>query len=286
MNYYIQGSPVRANEIKETFERLGIDTTAMDVGDEDFIYFSSNGLLYFEEFSNTLLNIFNTHPDYTELPLSVNPNFKVGDWVARKDGDTFYGGNYAEQITLIEVDGEGRCIWLSSTSWVRDDAIRSWTIEDAKDGDVLVYQDEIFLVCLVDNNSVVYHCCFDGELVVHSFYAFSNEDLLHVHPATKEQHDLLFKKMREAGYEWDADKKELRKIQPHYDINNFKPFDKVLVRYDNTENWKCDLFSHISTSKEYKFVCVGATYCQCIPFEGNEHLLGTTDMPSEEYINW
>lgn len=33
------------------------------------------------------------------------------------------------------------------------------------------------------------------------------------HPATKEQHDLLFQKMKEAGYEWDAEKKELKKIQ-------------------------------------------------------------------------
>ena len=33
-----------------------------------------------------------------------------------------------------------------------------------------------------------------------------------VQPATKEQRDLLFSKMKEAGYEWDADKKELKKI--------------------------------------------------------------------------
>ena len=29
-------------------------------------------------------------------------------------------------------------------------------------------------------------------------------------PATKEQRDLLFQKMKEAGYEWDAEKKELK----------------------------------------------------------------------------
>ena len=33
------------------------------------------------------------------------------------------------------------------------------------------------------------------------------------HPATKEQCDLLFKKMNEAGYEWDDEKKELREIE-------------------------------------------------------------------------
>ena len=34
---------------------------------------------------------------------------------------------------------------------------------------------------------------------------------LDVYPATKEQRDLLFTKMREAGYEWDAVMKELKK---------------------------------------------------------------------------
>ena len=33
-----------------------------------------------------------------------------------------------------------------------------------------------------------------------------------VYPATKEQRDLLFRKMEEAGYEWDNEKKCLTKI--------------------------------------------------------------------------
>ena len=32
-------------------------------------------------------------------------------------------------------------------------------------------------------------------------------------PATKEQRDLLFQKMKEAAYEWDAEKKKLKKIE-------------------------------------------------------------------------
>ena len=31
-------------------------------------------------------------------------------------------------------------------------------------------------------------------------------------PATKEQRDLLFQKIKETGYEWDVDKKELKKL--------------------------------------------------------------------------
>ena len=33
------------------------------------------------------------------------------------------------------------------------------------------------------------------------------------HPATKEQCDLLFSKMKEASFEWDAEKKELKKVE-------------------------------------------------------------------------
>lgn len=32
-----------------------------------------------------------------------------------------------------------------------------------------------------------------------------------IHPATKEQRDLLLQKMKEAGYKWDTEKKELKK---------------------------------------------------------------------------
>lgn len=53
-----------------------------------------------------------------------------------------------------------------------------------------------------------------------------------------------------------------------------KPFDKVLVRNNDDDEWVCDIFSHID---EYDFYyCVGTRWEQCIPYEGNEHLLGTT----------
>jgi hypothetical protein len=50
----------------------------------------------------------------------------------------------------------------------------------------------IFDPCLND-------CCYVGDV--------SRDDYA---PATKEQRDLLFHKMKEAGYEWNAEKKELK----------------------------------------------------------------------------
>lgn len=284
MNYYIQGSPARAEEIKAAFKKLCYDTGNLEFT-SSLLYYTIEGKVELM-CPKSLQNIIKTHPDYKELELPVEPKFKVGDWVAGIDDE---GDMATEKIVsfshnkVLLVDTDGCRTEYPKTELSN---FHPWTIQDAKDGDVLVYQDEIFLVELVGNNSVLYHCCFDGELVVHSFYALSNEDLLHVHPATKEQRNLLFTKMKEAGYKWDTDKKELRKIKPHYDISNFKPFDKVLVRFCDGANWCCALFSHYCTRGNCHFVCSGGSVTQCIPYEGNKHLLGTTDMCDEYYINW
>lgn len=77
--------------------------------------------------------------------------------------------------------------------------------------------------------------------------------------------------------------------KPHYDISNFKPFDKVLVRDTNEDVWRTSIFSHQVKGRYscYPFWCVGNSYSQCIPYnDDTEHLLGTTDMCPEEYINW
>lgn len=56
----------------------------------------------------------------------------------------------------------------------------------------------------------------------------------------------------------------------------FKPFDKVLVKdHDEDSEWRCGLFSH--KNEDGLYICAGSIYEQCIPYEGNEHLLGTTD---------
>ncbi len=59
----------------------------------------------------------------------------------------------------------------------------------------------------------------------------------------------------------------------------FKPKDWVLVRDDDEDSWKLDVFSHKDGGY---FRCVSCMWLQCIPFEGNEHLLGTSDSPEEK----
>ena len=57
--------------------------------------------------------------------------------------------------------------------------------------------------------------------------------------------------------------------------HDFKPFERVLVRRNNQERWKLHLFSRESVG-DNKYECLGGVgFSQCIPYEGNEHLLGT-----------
>jgi len=59
----------------------------------------------------------------------------------------------------------------------------------------------------------------------------------------------------------------------------FKPFDRVLVRDDENEYWEIELFGRKTNDGDYTYNCSHSCYRHCIPYEGNEHLIGTTDSP-------
>lgn len=59
----------------------------------------------------------------------------------------------------------------------------------------------------------------------------------------------------------------------------FKTFDKVLGRNAKDDVWEADLFSHYREESQYPFRCIGFSRKYCIPYEGNEHLLGTRNNP-------
>ena len=92
---------------------------------------------------------------------------------------------------------------------------RTWTIQDAKDGDVIFY-DEGWICIFKCIHGIWYSSyCFitdDGEF--HTGYErHAIDSTIHgnAHPATKEQRDALMKAINDAGYEWDTEKKELKK---------------------------------------------------------------------------
>ena len=77
-------------------------------------------------------------------------------------------------------------------------------------------------------------------------------------------------------------------IPKKFDISSLKPYDKVLVRDDNNSAWINAFFGFYDTliTKRYPFVASAVNWAQCIPYEGNEHLLNTTDDCDEFYKKW
>lgn len=90
--------------------------------------------------------------------------------------------------------------------------------------------------------------------------------------ATEEVKDKLFKAMDKAGYTWDGE--TLKKKEPQ-----FKPFEKVLARDTESDKWECTFYSHFDSKSRYPHSTTSGMYVMCIPFEGNEHLVGTTKNP-------
>jgi hypothetical protein len=81
-----------------------------------------------------------------------------------------------------------------------------WTVQDAKDGDVLMSRSPFIYGKQCPYGGLNW---YTNKFIKASNFIFTDSP---VHPATKEQRDLLFQKMKEAGYEWDADTKKLTKL--------------------------------------------------------------------------
>lgn len=90
--------------------------------------------------------------------------------------------------------------------------------------------------------------------------------------ATDSEKQQLFAALEKEGKRWDAEKKQIVDLKPKIEL---KPFDKVLVRNDKEDQWSANIFSY---QVRDMYHCLGECYWRyCIPYEGNEHLLGTTN---------
>ena len=62
----------------------------------------------------------------------------------------------------------------------------------------------------------------------------------------------------------------------------FKPFQKVLIRRSWLKEWMCDFYSHHNELYHSTLTLHQVDDNNILPYEGNEHLVGTTDSPDEE----
>ena len=161
------------------------------------------------------------------------PKFKVGDWIITNKNHIWYVDETPETTSYLY-----RLIYQYGKVEVAefeivDKEARLWTIQDAKDGDVL-YCESGGIEYIVMSKGINKNGNIDSYFRYNSLNGFGvdmpsvlsarQDDIT---PATKEQRDLLFTKMKEAGYEWDAENKKLYKLK---DVFIAEPFGERHVQ--------------------------------------------------------
>ena len=187
---------------------------------------------------------------------NVEPKFKVGDWVT--------DGVSKCQIRFIDDTqywySENCCI-LGNIESI-DKRYRLWTIQDAKDGDVLAVEPidgypSPFIAIYKERGLDFFnsHCFVSRDGEFHE--GTTGHDINLVHPATKEQCDTLMKAMADAGYTFDFEKKELKKNEQELDekYNEWYGFIRWFVKQrtddhnlipssDDIHKWSDNILNH------------------------------------------
>lgn len=152
-----------------------------------------------------------------------------------------------------------------------------------KDGDVLFVRcedgDFIEIFKYSKRNGDLYdHASLTTKtqaLDISGKYRICKDEITEIRLATEEEKQQLFSALKKKGKVWDSEHKMIVDLPKKCE---FKPFDKVLVRQLETEEWRANIFSHTDKTDEYlDYVCVNGRWEFCIPYEGNESLLGTTN---------
>lgn len=155
----------------------------------------------------------------TDKPGRVSPKFGIFSWIC--------DGISTRQISRV----------LDSGFYIFDDGFNSrcedidskyhlWTIQDAKNGDILVaypevgseLPEQIFIFKEIKDRSYVkdaveFHCKYaNNEFSVNKQSFMGQSTTGRYLPATRTQRGLLISKMKKSGYEWNSNTKEVEKL--------------------------------------------------------------------------
>ena len=154
-------------------------------------------------------------PHFFKTTDKVEPKFKVGDWVVWDNKilchiDNIYPGKESLMYTITDTNS-----MIRSYSVKRfDNNAHFWTIQNAKNGEVLAEDSCIFILkeMVDDFHAAKTYCTLfnDGEFYDGETLYF---DVDSTRPATKEQRELLFQEMKKNGYTFDFKKKKLNELK-------------------------------------------------------------------------
>lgn len=237
-------------------------------------------------------------PIFGEVYLDkIKPHLSIVVITDKEQGDFkeefLYDGRYGMN---------GECMLYPS----KDKTTWEGFIQPFKDGDVVVAEDpgalQLFLLKRLtyndDNDCYDGYCYFGWDFQDNELFEEGNWGFHRL--ATEEEKEKLFDVIKANGYYWDAETKTLTKlpefkfedeylcelVPSKFDINTLKPFDKVLVRCGDAGFWNPQFFAKYNPNSKFPFTCTYNSWSQCIPYEGNEHLLDTTNDCDEYFKIW
>jgi len=149
--------------------------------------------------------------DIFELFGKTKPMFKEGDWIIYKDDWT----GEEDVLVVSNPDPNGTSLYTVKgeqkyyLGWNSLKTARLWTIQDAKPGDMLKYYSSIFILKKRHDNFVETYCALnedEGNFIIDDEFRI-DEGI--IKPASREQRDRLFARIKRSGYEWDEKAKKL-----------------------------------------------------------------------------
>lgn len=268
---------------------------------EEIVIFFGDGRYYNYSESEPLLFPSKEMRDWSKF------TWKKGDMLVSRKGskilfDKWASEDYTKFLGKIKILRNSHCYdtayytlaskeealeFIKSVEEINNGKLNLETLEiekqhEFKDGDIVVYKceiedvpDVIFIFRGIDQLTPYYsyYASLDSDgFLSYKLGAFGiyNREL---RLATEEEKQQLLDALAKRGKAWDAEKKQIVDINEQYE---FKPFDRVLVRDEDDCVWCANIFSHINSHEEYVTIGCERGYTYCLPYEGNEHLLGTT----------
>lgn len=187
-----------------------------------------------------------------------------------------FGLTQSGECTLIKFgnmyDG-GECIIFPSKE------MRDWSRFQWEKGDVLISNDggtEVIFDKWYDDTYTSFYCKHYLNSEDKNKIVYYEEFLCTTERYSLEDKDIAQTYINTIEKRLDG-KLNLETLEIEKPKCKFKAFDKVLGRNEKDDVWEADLFSHYREESQYPFRCIGFSRKYCIPYEGNEHLLGTTD---------
>ena len=165
-----------------------------------------------KDYAQKLYNPSNTGNNEQKSVDKINSKFKVGDWITIDKPcqiiNIHDNGNY-----IVQYCDDENMYELSKNFC--ESYFRFWTIQDAKDGDVVQLGKVIAIFKkYIGEEKCICYCSFCKNAGFEIPIENGEDNVYGCHnaaPAKREYHDYLMNAMNNAGYEWDIKKKELKK---------------------------------------------------------------------------